>query len=100
MKMYIYGLKNRLVGLFEKPFSEAIEPKDYSDQLALSLSVADPATLNRYKEYDLHCLGILDSKTGEIVVHNDFLISLEPICLRLIDHINSENVGKDGKEAA
>lgn len=93
MIMYIYGLKNRLVGQFEKPFSEGIEPLNYVDQLTLSISVADPATLTRYKEYDLYCLGKFDNKTGIVDPACDFIASLEPICLSILDHKKVENVG-------
>lgn len=91
MTFYVYGLKNRLVGQFEKPFSEAIEPKEYIDQLTLSMSVADPAILNRYKEYDLYCLGSVDNKTGEVITSCSFIASLEPICLSILDHKANEN---------
>lgn len=93
MILFIYGLKNRLVGQFEKPFAEGIEPKNYIDQLALSISVADPATLTRYKEYDLYCLGTLDNKSGELKACIEFVGSLEPICVSLLDHKKSDNVG-------
>lgn len=95
MIFYVYGLKNRLVGQFEKPFSEAIEPKEYIDQLTLSIAVADLVTLNRYKEYDLYCLGSVDNKTGDVISSCSFIASLEPICLSILDHKESENGRKE-----
>lgn len=95
MKYYLYGFKNRLLGQFDRPVAELVEPKDYEANISMGLVAADPAALQRTKEFDVYCLGVLDVKSGEIEVCCDFVCSLEPICLKIIEH-NMEI--KDGGE--
>ena len=97
MTFYIYGLKNRLLGLFENPISDDKAPSDYLDGISLSLVSCDVNVLARYKEFDVYHLGTFDSKSGEVKPCLDFLGSLEPICLRLIEH-KSEGVSDHGEK--
>lgn len=95
MILHIYGFKNRKVGVFDGRIStELSEGKDFIEGLSLALSSADPAVLLRYQEMDVYELGILETKTGVIESHCDFVSSLEPICLSLMK--GSE---KDGRES-
>ena len=86
MKFYIYGFKNRLLGQFDRPVAEIVEPKDYEANISMGLVAADPAALQRTKEFDVYCLGELDVKSGEFISCLDFVCSLEPICLKIIEH--------------
>ena len=96
MKYYIYGFKNRLIGQFDRPVAELVEPKDYEANISMGLIAADPAALARTKEFDVYCLGEFDVKSGEIKSCCDFVCSLEPICVRILEHKEKKNVG-DGE---
>ena len=82
----LYGFKNRLLGSFESPVASNLEGKDYIEGLSMSLISSEIGVLVRYKEFDVYCLGEMDSKSGEILSKCDFVESLEPICVRLIEH--------------
>lgn len=86
MKLTIYGLKNRLSGMFERPQAETVtDSKDYVEFLTANFAAnGDPATLARYAEYDVYKLGDFETKTGEIVSCCDFIASLGPICEQMI----------------
>lgn len=93
MILNIYAMKNRLTGIFERPFCEGVAVKDYPEALTQALSIADPVALNRHKEYDVYCLGEFDTKTAEIKSCVDFVMSLEQICVQLLE--NKKDVGKE-----
>lgn len=96
MIYHVYSLKNRLSGIFERPFAEHYDSKEYPELLTQSLAVADIDSLNRHKEYDLYYNGTFDSVSGAITVCPvEFVISLEPICLDFISKKGLEH----GKEA-
>lgn len=95
MKLYLYSLKNRLSGIYERPVAEVYDEKDYPEFLAQSLALAEVSVLARYKEYDIYCLGIMDSKSGSITSCCDFVGSLEPVCLSYIASKETKNVGKE-----
>ena len=95
MKLYLYSLKNRLSGLFERPVAEIYDEKEYPEYLAQSLALADVDVLARYKEYDVYCLGTLDNKSGVIVSSCDFISSLEPLCVSYIASKEIKDVGKE-----
>lgn len=84
MILYLYSLKNRLSGIYERPVAEIYDSKDYFEYLGQSLALADVPVLERYKEYDIYCLGNLDSKTGDIKSGVEFVGTLEGICLTYI----------------
>lgn len=92
MILHVYGMKNRLSGIFEKPFAELADPTEYSEQLFQSLALAPVDALQLHKEFDLYCLGTIDSKSGEIVPSVSFVCSLEQMCLSLI---SSKEVKKE-----
>ena len=102
MKLYLYSLKNRLSGIFERPVAEIYDLQQYSESLFQSLALADIQTLNRYKEFDVYCLGFLDSKTGHITSNVDFLTSLESMCAGYIaakSKKDDENVREESQSA-
>lgn len=100
MKFYLYGFKNRLLGQYDRPVAELVKPEDYEANISMGLVAADPAALTRTKEFDVYCLGELDVKSGKLVVRSDFVCSLEPICLRILEHKEKkEDVRSDVKEA-
>lgn len=80
MTLYLYSLRNRLSGIFERPVAEIYDNKEYIEYLGQSLALAEKDVLIRYKEYDVYCLGKLDSKTGHITSNVDFLETLEGMC--------------------
>lgn len=84
MRLYLYSLKNRLSGIYERPVAEIYDSKDYFEYLGQSLALAEVPVLERYKEYDIYCLGNLDSKTGDIKSGVEFVGTLEGICLTYI----------------
>lgn len=94
MKFYIYGFKNRLLGQFDRPVAELVEPKDYEANISLGLVAADRTALDRTKEFDVYCLGEFDVKSGEVKTCLDFVCSLEPICLKIIEHKDKKDVGE------
>ena len=96
MKYYLYGFKNRLLGQFDRPVAELVEPKDYEANISMGLVSAEPAALLRTKEFDVYLLGEFDVKSGEIISHCDFVCSLEPICLKIIEH-QEKNHGGDNE---
>ena len=101
MKFYIYGFKNRLLGQFDRPVAELVEPKDYESNISMGLASADVAALSRTKEFDVYCLGEFDVKSGEVKTCCDFVCSLEPICLKILEHRETKNVGdSEVKESA
>ena len=101
MKLYLYGLKNRLSGLFERPVAEIYDPKEYGEYLTQSLALAGIPELNRYKEYDVFCLGCMETKSGEIVGQVDFIVSLDAMCTAYIAAKKVEAVPDgNGKEQA
>lgn len=93
MNYYIYGFKNRLLGQFDRPVAELVEPKDYAENISMGLVSASTEALARTKEFDVYCLGKVDVKTGELISSCDFVCSLEPICLRIIEHKEKSDVG-------
>lgn len=98
MKLNLYALKNRLSGIFERPFAEVYDEKEYPELLAQSLALANPVELNRHKEFDLYKVGVIDSKSGEITdTKVEFVCSLEQMCLTYIT--NKEGNKDVGKEA-
>lgn len=99
MKLYLYSLKNRLSGQFERPVAEVYEPKVYPEYLGQSLALAEVEVLTRYKEYDVYCLGILDTKTGHITSNVDFLETLEGMCLSYIAAKSKETSEHERKDA-
>lgn len=96
MILNIYAMKNRLTGIFDRPFAEGVEVKDYPEAISQALSLADPVALNRHKEYDVYCLGTFDTKTAEIKSCVDFVVSLEQICISFLE----KKVSKDVREEA
>ena len=80
MMLYIYGLKNRLSGIFERPFAEPYDAQEYCDVLQQSLALASVDDLSRHAEYDVYSLGSIDNKSGEIVSSIEFVMSLETLC--------------------
>lgn len=100
MKFYLYGFKNRLLGQFDRPVAETVKPEDYEANISMGLVAADPAALQRTKEFDVYCLGELDVKSGELKSCCDFVCSLEPICLKIIEHKKEkEDVRSEAKDA-
>ena len=99
MMLTIYGLKNRLSGIFEKPVCELFDSKEYPEMLTQSLALAPVEVLERHREYDVYCLGCFESKTGKITaIEPEFLMSLEGICTQYIEHKN--NVGRKEEQVA
>lgn len=82
MILTVYVLKNRLSGIFERPFAEPYSIKEYPDLLAQSLAMADIDSLNRHKEFDVFCVGSFDNKSGELKTLGspEFILSLEQLC--------------------
>ena len=74
MILTIYAMKNRLTGVFERPFVEQVEVKDYPEAITQGLSLADSVALTRHKEFDVYCLGSFDTKTAEIKSCVDFVL--------------------------
>ena len=97
MILNLYALKNRLSGIFERPFAEIYDEKEYPELLAQSLALANPVELNRHKEFDLYKVGVIDSKSGEITdAHVEFVCSLEQMCLTyLANKEGNDNVRKE-----
>lgn len=84
MILNIYAMKNRLTGVFDRPFVEQVDVSDYAEAITQALSLASPVELSRHKEYDVYSLGKFDTKTAEIKSCCEFVVSLEPICLALV----------------
>ena len=81
MTLHIYAMKNRLSGIFERPFAENVDPKVYPELLAQSLALAPVEALVRHGEFDIYYLGTFDSKSGSLVSGScDFVMSLEQLC--------------------
>lgn len=100
MKLYLYSLKNRLSGIYERPVAEVYDPVQYLESLAQSLALAEVPVLERYKEFDVYCLGVLESKSGEISPAVDFVGSIEGVCLQYINAKKvKENVGEEDSRA-
>lgn len=100
MIYHVYSLKNRLSGIYEKPFAEHFDSKEYPEMLTQALALADVEALNRHKEYDLYYLGTFDSVSGAIKSQPvEFIVSLEAICLSFISKKSVEKVSENGKEA-
>lgn len=98
MILHLYSLKNRLSGIYERPVAEAYDPKEYMDALSQSLAVAEVPVLNFYKEFDVYCLGILDTKSGEISqTEVEFVGSCESVCLTFIAAKEKKNVQEVGE---
>lgn len=95
MKLYLYSLKNRLSGIYERPVAEKFEPVEYLEYLGQSLAVAEVPQLNFYKQFDVYCLGVLESKSGEIATSVDFVGTLEPVCET---YILAKAGNKDGQK--
>lgn len=92
MKFYIYGFKNRLLGQFDRPVAELVEPKDYEANISMGLVSAAKDALTRTKEFDVYCLGEFDVKSGQMKVCCDFVCSLEPLCLKILEHKENSHV--------
>lgn len=99
MKLNLYSLKNRLSGFFERPVAEMSEPNDYLEGLAQSLALAPITELERYKEYDVYYFGKFDNKSGDIFPSNEFVGSLEAICIGYLDHKKEAANGKEERAA-
>lgn len=100
MKYYIYGFKNRLLGQFDRPVAEIVEPNDYEANISMGLVAASPEALARTKEFDVYFLGEMDVKSGEVKSCCDFICSLEPICLKIIEHKEKKDVRSEGSQEA
>lgn len=101
MKFYLYAFKNRLLGQFDRPVAEIVEPKDYETNISMGLVAAEVGALARTKEFDVYCLGEFDVKSGVLKTCCDFVCSLEPICLKLLEHKEISHVGdSEVKESA
>lgn len=93
----VYGLKNRLSGVFERPITEKYDIKEYPELLRQSLALADIEKLNIHKEYDLYFLGTFDSISGSITSSScEFVMSLEQLCNDYIARKGGEVNGKEG----
>lgn len=96
MILNLYSLKNRLSGIYERPVAEQCETKDYIESLARTLASQPVDSLNFYKEFDAYFVGTFDTKSAVITVSNEFVGSLEGICLSFIGaKSGDENVGKE-----
>lgn len=101
MILHIYGLKNRLSGIFEKPVTELHDEKEYCELLTQSLAMADPVVLARHKEYDVYHLGTIETKTGEIAASGvEFVMSLEQVCEQYILAKEGANNGREGSKVS
>ena len=92
MTLYVYALKNRLSGVFEKPVFERFERDEYPELLTQSLALAEKGQLRIHKEYDLYLIGTYDTVTGLVnsLSSADFICSLEPICERYLSSKKGE----------
>lgn len=97
MIINLYACKNRLSGIFERPYGEDVAKEDYVERLTQSLALANIELLNRHKEFDVYYVGSFDSKSGEIVSSCEFLASLESICETFI--LAKKGQKLDGHEA-
>ena len=85
MTLHLYSLKNRLSGIYERPVAEVYDSKEYFEYLSQSLAVASVPELERYKEYDVYEIGVMESKSGIIIASSvDFVGSLEALCVGYI----------------
>lgn len=84
MILNLYSLKNRLSGIYERPVAENCEVKDYIESLARTLASQPVDSLNFYKEFDAYFVGTFDTKSAVIAPADEFLGSLEGICLAFI----------------
>lgn len=92
MKLYLYAMKNRLSGVFEKPITEKFDEKEYPELLAQSLALAPIDALLTHKEFDVYKVGEYESKSGEISnCEVSFVMSLESICTQYIEHKKGES---------
>ena len=99
MTLQVYAMKNRMTGVFERPFCEQVDVKDYPEAITQALSLAPAEALIRHKEFDVYCIGHFDTKTGVIESCVDFVVSLEPICEAYIAYHKNEKSSEDvGKE--
>lgn len=81
MILHMYAMKNRLSGIFEKPFLEPYAPDEYPDLLRQSLAVAPVDALRLHREFDVYYLGRFESKTAVIELTGvEFVESLEQVC--------------------
>lgn len=99
MKLYLYSLRNRLSGIYERPVAEIYDNKEYIESLAQSLALAEIEVLSRYKEYDVYCLGFMDSKTGHITSNVDYLDTLEALCTGYIAAKEKKSDGQVSEQA-
>ena len=99
MIMYLYSLKNRLSGIYERPVAEQCESKDYIESLSRTLASQPVESLNFYKEFDAYFVGTFDTKSAEVKPCSEFLGSLESICLGFIS-IKSGDSDVGQKESA
>ena len=96
MILNLYCMKNRLSGMYEKPFAEIYDSKEYSEFLAAALAQASPADLVRHKEFDLYRIGAFDTKLGKVVeVQDEFICSLEQLC---VGYLKIKEGDKDARE--
>lgn len=99
MKLHLYSLRNRLSGIYERPVAEIYDQKEYIESLTQSLALATVDVLSRYKEFDVYCLGFMDSKTGHITSNVDFLESLEGVCSSYIAAKENKSDGQASEQA-
>lgn len=93
MTLNIFALKNRLSGIFERPFCEIYNSSEYPELLAQSLALASVEELNRHKEFDLYFLGTFDSKSGVVQsLAPEFVVCLEPLCTAYMEVKKSKEI--------
>ena len=95
MILNLYSLKNRLSGIYERPVAEQCDVKDYIESLARTLASQPVDSLNFYKEFDAYFVGTFDTKSAEIKPAEEFVGSLEGICLSFIGAKSGDKNGED-----
>lgn len=95
MILNLYSLKNRLSGIYERPVAEQCEVKDYIESLAHNFASLPVEALNFYKEFDAYFVGTFDTKTAVIIPAEDFVGSLEGICLSFIGAKSGDKHGRE-----
>ena len=98
MILHAFALKNRLSGIYERPFCEPYDVKEYADVLAQSLALASVEELRRHREFDVYCVGTFDSKEGFFVPFQEFVMSLESLCNSYIAYKENQDVREEKKD--
>lgn len=99
MILNLYSLKNRLSGIYERPVAEIVESKDYIESLARTLASQSVESLNFYKEFDAYFIGTFDTKSAVITPCDEFVGSLEGICLSFIGAKSEKVNEQESREA-